>query len=193
MPSIALHINVTVQRLFSEVPASARRQPNCASAELPFLRSRLPAYTVEYSSFPQPLSGAVLFEPNYRTLFFRCQYLFCTFNTFARIFRGELRLYLYDYYRCPVSILRRKPELPRSVLVWRVVVHYRCPVSKLRKNRNCLALREPGALWFITGFRIETAKKTVIASLSVRRARWVPFKIRARSAHNNYSSFIIHY
>lgn len=134
LPSIALHINVTVQRLFSEVPASARRQPNCTSAELPFLRSRLPAYTVEYSSFPQPLSGAVLFEPNYRTLFLRCQYPFCTFNTFARIFRGELRLYLYDYYRCPVSILRRKPELPRSVLVCRVVVHYRCPVSILRKK-----------------------------------------------------------
>ena len=134
MPSIALHINVTVQRLFSEVPASARRQPNCASAELPFLRSRLPAYTVEYWSFPQPLSGAVLFEPNYRTLFFRCQYLFCTFNTFARIFRGELRLYLYDYYRCPVSILRRKPELPRSVWVGRVVVCYRLPVSKPRKK-----------------------------------------------------------
>ncbi len=53
-------------------------------------------------------------------------------------------------------------------------------VSRVR----CDLLQAPG---------IETAEKTVYASLCVSWVGWVPFKIRARSAHNNYSSFIIHY
>lgn len=64
MPLIALHTSLMCDST-TPVRCSPSKQPGgnraTASAELPFPHNRLPAYTVGYSSYPQPLSRMPIF------------------------------------------------------------------------------------------------------------------------------------